>query len=164
MFRIELTFDPPLKEFVRRWDKARKAGLKAAGELWIQKFLRRHFTREGASRYGYKPRVAPRHGYSPRRARGGSRNRGGDPRPLVHSGRLVSSVSRSAKVKVYGASARIEMEAPEYIRFRGHRGTGPDMVEELTTVTGDEAEELAEAYAAAIEEELSRVRRRRRIR
>ena len=160
MIRIELELDPPLKEFRKAWGKARKAGLTAAGELWIGRFLKRHFTFAGARRYGYKERAkwAESDPGRMRRLRSGRR---ADRRPLVHSGRLVGMATRSARVKVYGSMARIMMNAPGYVRYRGRSGTGPDLVAELTAVTDDEAQELAGAYAQGVGETLRRVRKKK---
>ena len=169
MFSITVTLDPPIDEFRKNWNRARKRGLKDTGNHWVQNFLKRHFTFEGARRYGYKSRSKQRKfgpkGFETFKNTRWIRQfqRRGSRLPLVHSGVLKRDAISGATVRVYGSISRIIMSVPGYIRFRGRKGTGLDMVRELTSVTTDEAEILADKFLRGVSRGLMKIRKRRRI-
>lgn len=128
----------------------RKAACKAMAKYWLDNYLKLHFRMDAVQRYGYAERVKNDGGPGEQ----ASRKRGRDKRPLVSSGRLVSMVTRGAKVRVYRDKGLVVMPAPDYVRFRGMTG-------ELTAITPEEAAECAKAGGIALRNAL--VRRMKRI-
>ena len=148
MFRMRVWFEPDVKTFQRIWNRARKAGLRAMGDLYAANYIHKHFTQAGGREYGYKPRQIFR------KVKGGKTTSRGSRAPLVDSGDLKRDATGSVKVKVYGARAVIQMDVPWYIRMH-------EMEDELTRITRAEAEEMAGAYAKAVNRELEKTPRRR---
>lgn len=140
MFRMRVWFEPDVKTLQRIWNRARKAGLRAMGDLYASNYIHKHFTQAGGREYGYKPRQIWR--------------KVKDGPPLVESGDLKRDATGSVKVKVYSARAVIQMDVPWYIRVH-------EMEDELTRITRAEAEEMAGAYAKAVNRELEKTPRRR---
>ncbi len=155
MFKISVTFTPDIKTYQRVWNRARKTGLRAMGDLYAEKYLKKHFTHAGAREYGYAPRQVFRRSGK----KGGATTSRGRRPPLVDSGDLKEEALSSVRVKVYGARAVVSMEVPWYIRAHRER---MDMEDELTRISDAEANEMAEAYVKAVNTEMEKTPRTRR--
>jgi len=153
-FRVTVTFEPDIHTYQRVWNRARKAGLRAMGELYASQYLAKHFTHQGAREYGYEPRQIFR------RTKGGKLTSRGSKPPLVESGDLRKEAQDSVRVKVYGSRAVIQMDVPWYIR--AHKDAGMDLEDELTRISSAEAQAMADAHVKAINTEMAKTPRRRR--
>lgn len=137
-----------------RWaTRARKRALLAAGNLWIEKFLPKHFTHAGGREYGYEDRLTfyyrnydrtLRSRETVHRHKKYKSSRGSRP-PLVMKGRTRDEAKGSARAKVYGSQVRVSMNVPYYIRAN----TAIDLEGELTRVSQGEADEMGDVYVDA---------------
>lgn len=155
-WRVKVTFDPPLKEFKRRWNRARILGAKAAGNLWIDMFLKRHFETKWARKYGYGPRIknlSKTHAEFRKRFPNKPLP---EQRPLIVTGRSVDKITRSAKARARGAGGNVLMLTPVYFPIHG-------LNDELTRTLPEERTAMAGAALGAIVKSWSRVYTKRTI-
>ena len=116
-----------------------RAIMKSAASRWHTRDMPRHFTRAGASRYGYEPRGIK---YLRRKKR-----QGYSVLPLVRTGRTRRSarIARiDAKATSRQARAIVRMKLPRYAYYRrGRRGTGETVAGELKRTTPAERRAIA---------------------
>jgi hypothetical protein len=130
----------------------RRKSLVAAGELWKRDFLPLHFTPQGAAKYGYTPRSGEQGGVGQKKFWqsyiGKKLKAKGHKRPLVWSGRSEERSKNTSFKPIAQASRvvlRITIPAPA-LNFRNPY-TSVNMREEITTITPDEVQAMARAYA-----------------
>ena len=154
-----MTFDRP-PDFSRRgWAKVQKAAMQAAAEHWHAAMLPRHFEHTARGRYGYQPRTEK---YQRGKVRAVMAGRARSAKDLIHSGLTKDSAMKRPLIKAFPTRARLDLLAPPYISMkpdpRGRRKAAPAMGDELTRVTFEEAEELAEVAVAFCESRIGTVR------
>lgn len=156
-WRVRVTFDPPFIEFRRGWNRARLRGLKAAGQLWIDKFLPRHFTKKWASRYQYAERNKDKPGFYAKFAKRFPGRTPPSRKPLIGDGKSKTMIMDTARARARGAKGNVIMTAPWYIKEMHN------MDRELTTVLPDEEQQMTATALDGIITSWSRIRRKRKV-
>lgn len=158
-FRIVMTSPRGARGLVRVYRKARRAGLRAAAELWFKEILPEHFRPGAEKRYRYKERTK---GYLRRKRREGRGNL-----PLVYTGTL--------REKMLGKAPRFRFDKqglslvwsglPRYTYItdtietvRKKDGTTktimvrrPNKPAEITAMTKADAERMSKAFQEAFD-------------
>ncbi len=132
-------------------DKLTRPAMLEAIELWHNKFLPGHFRPGASQKYNYSKRAISTMNRKEGIARTGRRDA---LLPLVHSGRMRREVSRVIRVSALktGKRAHGVMSGPRQLSIR--RPGYPDLQRELTAITREEAQQLAEFTAANIVERI----------
>lgn len=135
-----------------------RTALKAGAELWVKKFIPKHFQRSAIRRYEYTPRKGEKFARGTREFwdsySGSKLNKKTGPGhliPLVHSGKTKASALRS-KVKLIAVRAQVVTRAPA-LNFRPRNST-INMREEFQTLLPQEHEEIAREMERAFQSEL----------
>lgn len=158
--QVRVHYEVPPDEEPRVWDRGIRMGLRNATLFWQREMAAGHFEQGAAGKYGYAPRTKK---YQIRKAK-----RWGHQQPLVWTGVTRDWVrSRFAQPSVrreggQGLKARLQILAPGYF-YRWHGGHQQDKVAELLTTTDAESAKLLDVLDDALQTELSRPRRRRRV-
>jgi len=143
-YRIKMTFDRPLDFSQRGWKEVLRGAMRAAAEHWHAEMLPRHFMQSARERYGYQPRTA---GYQRSKVHAVMSGKAKSACDLILSGLTQQSAMQRPLIKAFPTRARLDLLVPPYIQMRpnprGKRKAAPAMGDELTRVTYDEAEELA---------------------
>ncbi|HZZ28472.1 MAG TPA: hypothetical protein VFE46_10765 [Pirellulales bacterium] len=121
---------------------------------WKIKYLPEHFTRNARDKYGYQPRSEKyirRKQYEGRR---GKAKYGGEV-DLVFSGESEEILHGPASIVAHPSGAEMDMPIPPY--FADMRWpSSPDPEPEVTAVTDEEMEELAEHFSQVFQQALDR--------
>lgn len=136
------------------------------GTFWHRVILPRHWRKGARERYGHQQRTAK---YQRRKLNaffyggGGKLGRPEAPdRDLLWSGLMRRSLMEFGRVRAYPTRFSVTMHGPRYVGMRPFRTGMPNMGAELTTVTEDEQQEMAEEAEAhlpqLIQENKTRVR------
>lgn len=155
---LELQFnvDPRNMMSDRNMNRHRRVVNAAMMKYWHRKIRKKHFTQQGGREYKYQPRtVATRvikrltYGHSlPIRAKG-----------------LAESMTGSIKsLRVTPTVGRLVMHGPWYLGQRVERqrgGLSPDLKDELTRVSMDDAQTMAEVGSDILNKRLEQDKRRR---
>jgi hypothetical protein len=144
-YRIRMTFDRPADFSQRGWKEVQRGAMRAAAEHWHANMLPRHFERSARERYGYQPRSDAYQYYKVRAVMNGKAVSAVD---LIYSGTTRDAAAKQPLIKAFPTRARLDLLVPPYISMtpdrRGKRKDAPAMGDELTRVTWEEAEELAQ--------------------
>jgi hypothetical protein len=153
MIRGSMVYIGSPRALKRGFGKVIKESLQEAGMLWHRRYLPDHFRRGAASKYGYQKRTAD---YMKRKAR-----RKGHQAPLVFSGDLKRTVTRTAHVGGTSKQVKVSMPAPWYAtRNWKTRGTMPDMPKEITKSTDAQVRRLARIVEVLSERKLGEIQTR----
>ena len=152
----------------REYNEFVRMMFRAMGVEWHDSYRAKHFTRAGASEYGYAPREGERGNVPPegfRRSYTGQKLRTeGHTRPLVLSGESEQQTRRKdirATATKRRAKVRVHLHAPK-LNFRNpHSKTHP--VIEMTTISRQEKTPLKRAGSAVLAAEMKAYRKRRRV-
>ena len=148
----------------REWNNLVREMFHHLGIIWHKDFRAKHFTRRGASEYGYAPRSGERGNIPPqgfhRSYTGQKLKRFGHTRPLVFTGeseratrqRDIRATATSKRAKV-----RVHLHAPK-LNFRNPKSkTNPG--EEVRTISRKEARALTRGGAKNLSASLRRYRK-----
>ena len=143
---IERTGGAALKK--RDYNRIRSQGYTEAGRLWHRRFSRKHFTHQGARKYGYKKRKGQEFAFG---SKGFKRSYTGQKwrrfrhtNPLQYTGeskRIVANQTRIKATKRGAVKASVIMPARTFNRRPA--GSMINMRVEMTTVTSDETQPMA---------------------
>jgi hypothetical protein len=157
---IRIHYRKDFAEFGKRELPAtlRKAN-EAMGIRWHQKMLPLHFGADAFTRYHYQPRTNK---YERRKFR-----LYGHRKPLVFTGTLEQTFTRSAKIQPTPDKVTIRMSGPHwlkgYLSFRGRTGTGPDKEKEIKQFLVSERKELGRIQKDYIAKRLNELRSSRTV-
>ncbi len=150
VLRGKLVENRPLDVVRDAWRTITRNAYRAVGLYWVEKFLPRHFEPGAGQRYGYQFRTRA---YQLRKDRqlaagrpiskGGAPVVAGSDTPLVLTGYMKREVMQSNVVRGFPTRATVILYGPQYLSTRFYKKRQPDKAKELTTVRGDEREELA---------------------
>jgi hypothetical protein len=156
---------PGMRGGKRVFNRCLKEAYQEMGIHWHTDIRPRHFETAASSRYDYKPRRGEPGNPDPRgwsqsytgkkAARYGHRN------PLMKSG-SSREISRLGTVTASARHCRITFSAGR-LGMPG-RGNAPDMIDEVTRVDTEDAKELAEVFAEALEDALAKVKNKQTVR
>lgn len=164
---MKLVFDSgdrPLDIPIRAWRDILKAGTMAVAMYFEEHVKPRKFEASAASLDNFQKRTAKylkkKVGGIIRTPQGGKFpvKEGGE-RDWVYSGRTRTAVLKPSKVRAFPTRARVDLNTPDYVRERTRNGAPPGT--ELTSVTGEEFQEMERVYAAAVEAALNQYRQSR---
>ena len=148
----------------RQLPKIVKEALLEVGEDWHKRILPKHFTREGARRYGYRDRTKE---HQRRKGR-----RFGHQDPLVFSGDMKRQVLRRQEIKATSKKMTVILRGPKYMfmfrktargTLKGLKGAARrsaalmamgDKAAELTATTREELLEQARLLDQKIQEKI----------
>jgi hypothetical protein len=132
------------------------------GTLWHSEMLPRHFSAGAAARYDYSPRSPQTRQIRKRQHRQGFA-RAADV-DLVRSGKTQDRATRTGVVRAWPTRGEVTFFVPFYIKKRSARRAF-DLVRELRSVSGDEAERIRRFAEKRLAELIAanRTRRRRRV-
>ncbi len=157
-FRI---FETRPKAFtVRAWREIKKETFRAVAEMWFEKYLKKHFQRGAAQRYGYQARSASylaRKRRAARKGREGAKTvvRSAEYNLLTFTGALERAIMARASFHASENRFSIKMQGlPSYVGINSRRGK-PDYHDEITRITPDEhlaMRELADAVSTKLSE------------
>jgi hypothetical protein len=141
---------------LREWNNIMKEANAAQGELWHDEMLPDHFTPDAKNRYHHQPRD-PR--YIKRKIRmsehGIVKEHG-----LVDNvfyGHMRKMLREGAIVRPYPTRVTIRMIGPRYVTMRPYKSNQPNKAAELTTVTPDEEQRLADKVGHVVHMRLSEI-------
>ncbi len=166
VLRGKLVENRPLDVVRDAWRTITRAAYRAVGLYWVQHFLPRHFMPGAASKYHYEYRsqayLMRKHG----RPSGASRKdmasnlrQLDDQTPLVLTGRMKQDVLSQNVVRGFPTRATVYLYGPAYMNAKLGAGFAsrkdfsrrqPDKAKEMTTVTSDEREILAQELRKAL--------------
>ncbi len=165
--KYDLTFAPDFKEWPKRTiAKAMEVANDVVGKLWVKDFQEKHFTQAGGREYEYEKR-SPKY-----LAFKGSRT-GGRPQPLVgvdressdhKGGELRRQFLATSLIRASNKRVTVRKRVPAHAKFRGRSGTGPDMIEELFTISKEEVEIIGVLYPKVLAKVLESEPKKKRIR
>ena len=156
----------PPEALQKEFNRASKAGITRVARYHWRERIPLRFQQQSAlsplaQELGFQPRSR---GYERRKAR-----IHGHRRPLVWSGRMYETVTthfrepRASRAKTGEIRTTLRLTAPYWVRFRGKRGTGPDMRAELSNISQDEATLYARMLSEHVQRRLERVHERKRV-
>lgn len=169
MLRMKIIYRWHPGQKLKEVNAASTKALMAMGKYWHEKFRAKHFTKEGAREYGYKPRdgeavagggisvwrKARNLAYGRRLGRkrvrmvltytGRKRKKFGHDLPLVLTGKL-RQMTRSATFRATKGRATVKMMGPPYMYKYNKNQKQPDKYRELTTVSPREVRALEAIY------------------
>lgn len=150
VLRGKLVENRPLDVVRDAWRTITRNAYRAVGLYWVAKFLVKHFGPGAGQRYGYQFRTRAYQLRKDRKfAAGQPMSKGGAPvvagsdTPLVLTGRMKQDVLSQNVVRGFPTRATVYLYGPQYMTTRFFKKRQPDKPKELTTVRGDEREELA---------------------
>lgn len=139
-----------LKSPIRRWQTAKKNGLRAMGERWVRDYLPFHFEQAAYTRYGYEGRTEKYvrwkrkflHHNKPL-VFGRDPNKRSVPKPPGTTTKEM--VDKSVKVTATKDHVSVKMRVPYYILQNNH--LGDRLGQELTKTTQTEVDILGRWFA-----------------
>ena len=141
----------------REFNRAKRDAFYHIGVRWHRDMRPKHFTKEGAREYGYKPRKGERgsgrgfkRSYTARKLK-----IHGHTLPLVFSGES-RSLSAVRRIKATSNGVTIRMHAPSL--NRKHAASEIVMREELTTISAAEEKRLLRAFHLRLVHNLRTIR------
>jgi len=138
------------------WRGLLKLAWLAAGRLWHERILPKHFTRQGATAYGYQPRSAA---YMRHKGK-----RWGHQKPLVFRGDLDREVKRIRDVRATSKGSRVVLHGPRHLHAYRKNYNQPDKAAELRAVTEAEAgQDLAPTIDATLQRAIDGEGRRKTV-
>ncbi len=126
----------------RTWRDILVSAWQSVGVFWHTKILPKHFTREGAREYGYKPRSK---NYMIRKAR-----KFGHQEPLVWSGELHRQARMWRDVRAASSGARVVIHGPKYLYQYRKNQNDPRKAQELQMISAADAEACGNELDKAI--------------
>lgn len=113
----------------------------AVGVAWDRWFKMRHFAADARTRYNYAPRTAAHRRRKERRGIPGFLD-------LVYGGHTRAQVASPQIPRAFPTRVSIVMPTPAWVQMRPdpRKRRAPNLGEELTRVTPDEAAELEQVY------------------
>ena len=159
-----LTFAPDMKEWPKRTVmRGYEAALSAVGQLWFRDFFPKHFTNLALQEYGYQRRDKD---YQIRKGRTTKRTA-----PLVglnkgahRAGTLQRQALRTGLVRATSKKVSVQFQVPVYAKSRGRLGTGPNMMQELTSISERETNTFFRVFEKVLVRFLRGEPKRKRIR
>ncbi len=141
VIRTRIDYVAPAGITARRLPRHVKQSLQAAGILWHDKMLPRHFQSYASAKYGYKHRAA---WYREQKQAG--MGPAATDRPLVWSGDTERQATSSARIGGTSKRLRVTMDVPFYFGIQS--ASRPDLVAELIAWTAAEGLHLARFVSA----------------
>ena len=141
----------------RRWEKIMSNAHADMGDYWHKHFLPKHFQPGARSKYAYEPRSKD---YLQRKAYLASQGRTfkgrgpiqqGGKVDLVFTGEMAKQLISRNTIRAYPTRATVVMMGPNYLTTRFHKKRQPNKAVEVTKVTNDEAEKLAEVMGRSVQ-------------
>ena len=123
-------------ETKKEFHRAVKTEFAHVGQYWHERMLADHFKIAAEKKYYYQPRKAS---YIRRKAK-----RFGHRRPLEFTGDMKRQVTRMARITSTSKGARVAMTGPRYLYMYRKDLNQPDKAAELTFVTNEEINKLAQ--------------------
>ena len=127
-----------------------KAEFASLGSHWHANMMPGHFEKSAEGKYHYKPRNAS---YIRRKAR-----KYGHTRPLDYSGEMKRQATRMAKITSTSKGARVTMSGPRYLYMYRKDYKQPDKAAELTFITNEEVNLLAQILDKKITARLNSIK------
>ena len=140
---VMTTEELPIDIVVRARRKILRKANEEIGWMWWRKYLRMHFRRGAAQRYGYKPRSAGYRRKKRHAARTGRIPRKAESNDLVYSGETERAATSNADVRGFPSRASVKMTTPSYVRDGRPRRNQPWLAEEIKRTTEAEGRDLA---------------------
>jgi hypothetical protein len=146
VFRVR-EIGPTPRVLARRLPEIQRANWEDTGQSWHREMLPKHFTRAGATEYGYKPRQGERGGETDRGFRRSYTGRKlkvmNHTRPLVWSGE-AQRLTRLRDVRATSKGAKIVLHANK-LNWRGPH-TDINMADEVRRISAGEAVTLTRQF------------------
>lgn len=111
-----------------------KKGMQAVAFNWHEKTLGGHFLPSAMMKYNFAPR---NRGYMIKKAK-----MYGHQDPIRFSGESKRLLTQQAVVSASDKQARVKMTGPFYLKFRGKKQNGPDLMSEIIRVTEEERQQM----------------------
>ncbi len=147
--QITLTLQGGPRVLKRAMSRIIRDSLEVAAIYWYDKFLAKHFRREGFQRYHYKPRTKK---YVKRKMR-----KYGHADPLVFTGESRQRAQQFIDLRPVARRVTHVLHLPKHF-YQYHVGSGaPDKVAELTRLLPREVRACAKKSAAHMSTEISKV-------
>jgi len=161
-YRIKWEQDAPPDVSKRQWSRIQRASNEDVGNYWHKRFLPRHFEPIAAQRYRHKARSE---NYIKRKRRMAAQNRArhvqGQIVDNVLTGRMKAAMMRAKVVRGFPSRTTITMVGPRYLTMTFKAGNSqPNKAAELTRVTDDEAQKLAEVKRDSVLRQLEEIPKR----
>lgn len=167
---FQVTYRRPHDVAKRVWPVMSRNAMGAVGTLWEREFKPRHFASDAGERYAYKPR-SPAYLKKKERlaklsgpARATRRVSADVGRLLVYTGATRRAVLQRHLVRAFPTRVSVQIPTPKYVQMRPYKAGRPNLGEELTRVTSDEAREMEKVYAGTLRSQIREYRTEKRIR
>lgn len=145
----------------RKWSDFAKEGMRAAAELWQDKYVGLHFQPFARAKYGYQPRKVETIRRKKGAAAKGKAIKGGVV-SLVWTGLLERQMLRRGILRIYPTRFVLRKPAGSYVTNRP-RGGRPNLVREITTVIPSEERAMAAAFEERTAQLMNHYRATRRL-
>lgn len=143
----------------RRFNELLKDAWFESGKYWHTEFRPKHFTKEGAAEYGYKPRKGEDLPFGSRgfwkSYTGKKQKRFGHTLPLVNTGELRDR-SKTANIQPTKNSVRVALSRANKANWHNPHSE-INMADELTMISDQEEVILAEVHDDAMQRMLDRI-------
>jgi hypothetical protein len=168
VIRVKMTEQRPIGVVRDAWRAITRRAYREVGLYWVDTYLAGHFKPGATEKYRYKIRSKAYRERKERLARlGRPFARGGRPviagaqQPNVLTGHMREQLMQNIIVRGFPTRATVVMLGPQYLNTRYYKKAQPDKPKEITTVTREEAKDLARVLEKEIVKGINSYRRQK---